>query len=248
LNIGLGPFASVLNADNPFSGRDLLATTMEELMKVYKLDKKPAKKIIVERNKAMAYLHVKPKKKQKVQIEIGRPFGVVHILHVEFVPGKGLKGLPKEWKDQLHASSESSVRPSPRKRDSKKRDSSTLRSTDRDSKRMRKADPSNDVSVDDVMKWSVARVGHWLRRIHLPIFIPDFEFAGINGRMLMTTPYPELLDVLNVELDTLSEKLVKNISLLRASNKRSKGLEEKENKRLSNFSTIEIRSSFNHSF
>jgi len=221
-NIGLGPFASVLNADNPFRGRELLATSVEELVRVYKIDKKPAKKILVERNKAMAYLHVKPKKKHKAQAEISAPFGVVHVVHVEYIPGKGLKGLPKEWRELIQADFTKGIlqriKRTSRKRDSLKANNSEPK---RDSKRLRKCDSYN-ISIEEVSKWSVAQVSQWLRSIQLPIFVPDFEFAEINGEALITMPLSELLLVLNVEFDKLSEKLMKHISILRKSNKRSK--------------------------
>lgn len=206
VNIGLGHFATVLNADTPFTGRELERTSVSELGRLYKIDKKPAKKIIKERNNALAYLNVKPsRKRSKDQVEIGYPFGVVHVVHVEFIPGKGLKGLPPAWKQQLQ---------------SDKRDSVFLyRKKKRESPKRRRSSVY-DFCMEDVQRWSAQQVTHWLELVDMAIFIPDFEDAAINGEILISASYTELATKLKIENDSLSRQLFQHITKLRDKNKR----------------------------
>jgi len=247
VNIGLGKFASVLNADKAFSGRELLATTLEELVKVYKIDKKPAKKIIKERNKAMAYMHEKPRRRSKTEVSVSPPFRVEHRIHVEYVPGRGLKGLPTEWRSHLEANNVTEFISPRRSMSSPPLPTLTAMSAPepetssrkRDSKRLRKDDTKYDHSIEEISSWTREQVQDWLVEIDLPIFIPEFETARINGRMLMNVPFPDLLKLLHVEQDKLAQKLFKHITLLKGSNKRSR--DDKENYR--NSLNIELRSS-----
>jgi len=256
VNIGLGKFASILNAESQFSGKELLATSVEELVKVYKIDKKPAKKIIKERNKAMSYMREKkPRRRSKTDgVSVSAPFSVVHHVHVEFVPGRGLKGLPREWKIHLETNNVTEFI-SPRRSMSAPPLPLIMVSAPvpqvtrkRDSKRVRKDDAKYDYSIDEVTQWSREQVQDWLNQVDLPIFIPEFETARINGRMLVNTAFPDLLRLLDIDHDKLAQKLFKHITLLKGSNKRSKGKEDKENGDLnSNLNSssyyIEIRAS-----
>jgi len=226
VNIGLGHFAAVLNADKPFTGRELEYTTVAELGKAYKIDKRPAKKIIRERDNALAYMHIKPVRKRSKEVEISYPFRVVHVVHVEYVPGKGLKGLPKEWKQSLRSQSTVSLI---KKRESPKR---------------QRSDTVHDVSSDEVLRWSPTQVAHWLQQIGMAIFVPEFEAADIDGRILISASYSQLAAMLNIGTDTLSQNLFRHIAALRGnSNKRSRAQDyNKENQRNSiQYSNIQIR-------
>jgi len=226
VNIGLGHFAAVLNADKPFTGRELEYTTVAELAKAYKIDKRPAKKIIKERDNALAYMHIKPVRKRSKQVEISYPFSVVHVVHVEYVPGKGLKGLPKEWKENMRSQS-----------------SASLLTKKRDSPKRQRSETAHVFSSDEVLRWCPTQVAHWLQQIGLAIFIPEFEAAEIDGRILLSASYAQLAEMLNIGTDKLSQNLFHHIALLRGTtNKRSKANNNKENQRNSiQYSNIEIR-------
>jgi len=220
-NIGLGRFSAVLNADKPFTGMELEMTNVEELGKVYKIAKRPARKIVKERNNALSYLNVKPTRKRTNSVEISPPFQVVHVVHVEYVPGRGLKGLPKEWKKTLRSESCAIV--------SKKRESP---------KRMRSESMYN-FSVEEVIRWSNAQVTHWLELVGMGLFKPEFQMAGIDGQILVSASYGELAEMLNVGNDTLSQRLFHQIAILRGTNKRCKSQLGKENHL--QYSNIEVR-------
>lgn len=203
-NIGLGQFSAVLNADKPFTGKELEYTTVSELGKMYKISKKPAKKIIKERNNALTYLNVKPARKRTQNVEISSPFQVVHVIHVEFVPGRGLKGLPTEWKKALRAESYSMLR---KKRESPKR---------------QRSESLYNFSAEEVIRWSNSQVTHWLQLVDMACFTREFEMAGIDGNILMSASYNHLAAMLHIGNDTLSQRLFHQIATLRGTNKRSK--------------------------
>jgi len=222
-NIGLGRFSAVLNADKPFTGKELEYTSVEELGRVYKIAKRPAKKIVKERNNALAYLHVKPARKRTQDVEISPPFQVVHVVHVEFVPGRGLKGLPKEWKRTLRSESCSLIT---KKRESPKRP---------------RTESLYNFSVDEVIRWSNAQVVHWLELVNMAYFKHEFQMAGIDGRVLLSASYTELATMLCIGNDTLSQRLFQQIATLRGTNKRCKPqVDLSENNNLQ-YKDIEIR-------
>jgi len=206
-NIGLAQFSSVLNVNIPFTGIELLTVTTETLVKFYHLDKKVAKKIIRERNRAMAYLHLDPKDfiaVKKANGDVSHPFGARHSLHVEYVHGHGFKGLPDEWQQSLR---EDGLQ------------NSFIQIPARKPVQKAKSMPEFDYSkTDDVNTWKPSQIAEWLKSIGLPIFIPEFKDAGIDGLMLMTLPYSELFEYLNIEIDQLAQKLLKHIETLREAN------------------------------
>jgi len=205
-NIKLGQFSTVLNVDAPFTGRELLGATVEGLVKTHKIDKKVAKKIIKARDRALAYLRIKPKIPDRTKIEVSAPFAVTRIVHVEFVPGKGLKGLPKEWEQSLK---------------SERRHTISL-SNGSDSPQAKRKNLAIDYSSEDIQRWNTSQVVEWLHTIELSIFATDFRIAGVDGKMLMTLSSVELIKLLQIDMDALAHRLVKHITVLKGNNKRSK--------------------------
>jgi len=215
-NIKLGQFSTVLNIDAPFTGKELLAATVDSLAKSHKIDKKVAKKIIKARDRALAYLSIKPKKTDRAKVEVSAPFAVTRLLHVEFVPGKGLKGLPKEWEHAMK---------------SERRHTISL-SNGSDSGKAKRKNPTKsipDFSTEDVLKWNTVHVVDWLHSIDLPIFASEFTAAGVDGKMLMTLTSVELIKLLQIDMDALAQRLVKNITVLKGNHKRSKDSSGQDN-------------------
>jgi len=198
--IGMGPFSSVLNTERPFTGKDLVAVTQEELTSKYHLDKKPAKKLISERNKALSCLNMKPKKqssKLDLSGDISPPMTVNHLIHVEYVPGKGFMGLPTDWSDALLDHGDLA--------DAFMKDAMT--------KRIRKA--KSVVAQMDVDLWTSAQVLRWLDSVNMSLFATEFRNSRIDGPTLINTSNAELIIRLGITPDEYSDKLLKHVSTLK---------------------------------
>jgi len=197
--INLGLFASVLNMYKPFTGRDLMGVTLEDLMKHYKIDKRPAKKLIAERDKALACLHVSRRKSSIQEYgDVGAPYEVTHGVHVEYVSGKGFVGLPEVWsKTLIEKFSDAFVKSN-------------------QTNKIRKRGSFVDDMKDDVLKWSPEEVLDWLKRIGLSSLEGNFSSADIDGKTLMEISKAELERKLGIEANATAERLFQQVCILKA--------------------------------